>query len=133
LENPGGKVNKVILLGNLGADPVIKKLNSGETCCIFSLANSESFTDKDGKKQTKKVWTRIVCWKKTADLASKFLFKGRQVLVEGKLSHRTYERNGVKMNTSEVVASNLVFLGGKSSQHEESDNSQNQKQTSKPI
>jgi len=106
-------VNKVIVLGRLGADPEVKNITSGNTVCSFSLATSESWNDKQGQKQERTEWHRIVVWGKLAEICGKYLAKGRQAFVEGKLQTRSWEdQQGVKKYTTEIVANNVQFIGG---------------------
>ena len=104
-------VNKVIIVGNLGKDPEVKAVGQN-TVANFSLATSESYTDKSGQKQEKTEWHKIVAWGKLAELAGQYLKKGRQVYVEGKLQTREYEKDGQKRYSTEIVASSVTFLGG---------------------
>jgi single-strand DNA-binding protein len=104
-------VNKVIIVGNLGKDPEVKAVGQ-TTVANFSLATSESYTDKSGQKQEKTEWHKIVAWGKLAELAGQYLKKGRQVYVEGKLQTREYEKDGQKRYSTEIVASSVTFLGG---------------------
>lgn len=108
-------VNKVIIVGNLGKDPEVKAAGQ-TTVANFSLATSESYTDKSGKKQDKTEWHKVVAWGKLAELAGQYLKKGRQVYVEGKLQTREWEKDGQKRYTTEVVATNITFLGSKPSE-----------------
>lgn len=103
-------VNKVIIVGNLGKDPEVKAVGQN-TVANFSLATSESYT-KDGQKQEKTEWHKVVAWGKLAELAGQYLKKGRQVYVEGKLQTREYEKDGQKRYSTEIVANNITFLGG---------------------
>lgn len=106
-------VNKVILVGRLGADPELKQ-TSGDPVCNFSLATSDTWTDKEGKKQEKTEWHRIVVWGKLAELCAKYLSKGRQAYVEGKIQTRSWEdKDKVKRYTTEIVSREVTFLGGK--------------------
>jgi single-strand DNA-binding protein len=108
-----GGVNKVIIIGNLGANPELKYLPSGQAVCEMRLATSETFNDKQGQRQERTEWHRVVCWGKTAENAAKYLEKGRQVYVEGRLQTRSWDdKEGNKRYTTEVVAQQVVFLGG---------------------
>lgn len=114
-------VNKVILIGHLGRDPELRQTESGQAVCNFSLATSESWT-KDGEKQERTEWHRIVAWARTAELCAQYLAKGRQVYIEGTLQTREWEdRDGNKRQTTEVKALSVQFLGSKSDapQHEQ--------------
>lgn len=106
-------VNKVLLLGRLGQDPELKFTPSGQPVCNFSVATSESWTDKNGQKQEKTEWSRIVVWGKLAELCNQYLAKGRQVFIEGKLATRSWEdQQGQKKYATEIVASTVQFIGG---------------------
>lgn len=109
-----GSVNKVILIGNLGSDPPLRYTKKGTAVCNFDIATSEQFTNKDGEKETRTEWHRIVTWAKLAETCNEYLKKGKQVYIEGRLQTRSWEDNeGVKKYTTEVVASNMVMLGRK--------------------
>ena len=104
-------VNKAILVGNLGRDPELRHTNSGMAVCEFSLATSESWTGKDGQRQEKTEWHRIIVWGRRGETVAKYLSKGRQVYVEGKIQTREWQdRDGNKRYTTEIVATNVVFL-----------------------
>lgn len=108
-------VNKVILIGNLGADPEVRYTSSGGAVGNFSLATNESWTDKNGQKQERTEWHRIVVWGKTAENCGQYLSKGRQVYIEGRLQTRDWmDKEGNKRYTTEVVAQSVRFLGGSS-------------------
>lgn len=105
-------VNKVILVGRLGADPEIKTVGSGQTVARLSLATSENWTGKDGQKQERTEWHRIVVWGRQAENCGKHLSKGRQVYIEGRLQTRSWEDpQGQKKYSTEIVASTVQFLG----------------------
>lgn len=104
-------INKVILVGRLGADPEVKAIGSGSTVARLNLATSETWV-KDGQKQERTEWHRITVWGKLAEICGKHLSKGRQVYVEGKLQTRQWEdQQGQKRYSTEVVASTVQFLG----------------------
>lgn len=105
-------VNKVILIGNLGQDPAVAFTATGKAVAKFSLATSEKWTDADGNKQQKTVWHNIVVWGKQAEACGQYLAKGRQVFIEGRIDNRSYEKDGQKRYISEVVATDVRFLGG---------------------
>ncbi len=108
-----GGVNKVILIGNLGKDPEVRATPSGAMVANFSVATNESWTDKNGQKQERTEWHRIVVWGKTAELCGQYLKKGRQAYIEGKLQTREWnDKEGKKNYTTEVVAQTVQFLGG---------------------
>ena len=105
-------INKVILIGRLGQDPELKYTPSGAAVCNFSLATTENWADKNGQKQERTEWHRIVVWGKLAELCNQYLSKGRQAFVEGSLQTRSWEKDGVKRYTTEINARNIQFLGG---------------------
>lgn len=105
-------VNKVMLLGNLGGDPEMRSTAAGQMCATLSVATSEAWTDKDGQRQEKTEWHRVVCWGKTAEIAERFCRKGRQVHIEGKISYRSWDDpQGGKRYATEVVCSHLTLIG----------------------
>jgi single-strand DNA-binding protein len=107
-------VNKVILLGRLGQDPELKYTPSGAAVCNFSVATSETWTDKNsGQKNEKTEWHRIVVWGKLAELCNQYLSKGRQAFIEGKLQTRSWDdKDGNKRYTTEISATTVQFIGG---------------------
>jgi single-strand DNA-binding protein len=106
-------VNKVIIVGRLGADPEVKTVSGGTQVARLSVATSETWNDRDGNKQERTEWHRVVVWGKLADLCGKYLSKGRQVYLEGRLQTRSWEdQQGQKKYTTEVVAQTVQFLGG---------------------
>ncbi len=108
-------INKVMVIGNLGAKPVIRTLPSGQKVANFSLATTERFTDRNGAKQERTDWHRIVAFGPLADTCERFLSKGRQVYVEGRLTTRQYEakdESGKRYRT-EIVAQQLRLLGNR--------------------
>ncbi len=108
-----GGINKVLLIGNLGADPDMRYTPSGAGVCEMRLATNESWTDKNGQKQERTEWHRIVVWGKRAELCAKYLSKGRQCFVEGRLRTRSWDdKDGNKRYTTEIVATDVQFLGG---------------------
>ena len=110
-------VNKVIIVGRLGADPEVKTVGNGSTVTRLSLATSENWTDKEGNRQERTEWHRIVVWGKLADICGKYLAKGREVYAEGRLQTRSWEdQQGQKRYTTEIVANTVQFLGGRAEQ-----------------
>jgi len=108
-----GSVNKVILIGNLGADPELKYTRSNRPVCNLSLATNEVFKDKTGQKQERTEWHRVTVWGDSAENCSKYLAKGRTVYIEGSLQTRSWDdKEGKKRYSTEVVADRVVFLGG---------------------
>src|SRR5258708_22935643 len=106
-----GSINKVILIGNLGADPELKYTPSSRPLCNLRVATTEVFKDKTGVKQEKTEWHRVTVWGDQAENCSKYLSKGRSVYIEGKLQTRSYEKEGQKHYATDVVADRVVFLG----------------------
>ena len=105
-------VNKVILLGRLGADPEVRYTAGGTAVAKFNLATSETWKDKDGSKQEKTEWHRVVAFGKLGETCGEYLSKGKQVYVEGKLQTRSWEdKEGNKKYTTEVNVNNMVMLG----------------------
>ena len=107
-------VNKVILIGRLGADPEKLVTGSGKSVAKFNVATSETWKDKSGQKQEKTEWHRVVVWGPQADNCAQYLSKGRQVYIEGRLQTRQWDdKEGKKRYTTEVVAQSVQFLGSK--------------------
>lgn len=107
-------VNKVIVLGNLGKDPEVRHLPNGDAVCNFSLATTESWKDKDGNKQDKTEWHNVVIFRKLAEIAGKYLKKGRPVYIEGRLQTRKWQdKEGKDRYTTEIVADQMQMLGSR--------------------
>jgi single-strand DNA-binding protein len=104
-------MNRVLLCGRLGQDPEVRFIGSGKAVCTLSLATDESWTDGTGAKQQRTEWHRVQVWGKQAEACGQYLAKGRQVLVEGALRTRTYEKNGERRSATEVVAQRIEFVG----------------------
>ncbi len=110
----GGGINKVIIVGNLGRDPEVRYMPDGTAVTNFSVATSESWKDKQtGEKKERTEWHRIVAWRGLGEICGKYLSKGRQVYVEGKLQTRSWEKDGVTHYMTEIVAADVQFLGGR--------------------
>ena len=106
--------NKVNLIGNLGANPDVKIFDSGKKMVRLSLATSENYKNIKGEKVEETQWHNLVAWGKTADIAEKYLQKGSELAIEGKLSYRSYEdKNGEKKYITEIVINELMMLGHK--------------------
>ena len=107
-------VNKAILVGHLGKDPEVRFTNTGSAVANFSMATSEIWNDRDGKRQERTEWHNIVVWGKQAELCGQYLAKGRQVYVEGSIRTRSYDdkTTGAKRYVTEIVAQRIQFLGG---------------------
>lgn len=105
-------VNKVILIGNVGKDPEVRHLDSNVAVANFSLATSESYTAKTGEKVTNTEWHNIVAWRGLATIAERYIKKGRQVYVEGRIRTRSYDdKDGNKHYITEIYADNISLLG----------------------
>ncbi len=104
-------VNKAILIGNLGKDPEVRRTTNGTPVASFSLATSDSYTDKNGQRQDRTEWHNIVVWNKLADFAGKWLKKGKTVYVEGRIQTRSYGEEGAKKYITEIVAESVRFVG----------------------
>jgi single-strand DNA-binding protein len=105
-----GSVNKVIIIGRLGADPELKHTQSNRAVCNLSVATDE-YGGKDKEKRTE--WHRVTVWGEQAESCAKYLTKGREVYVEGRLQTRSYEKDGQKHYATDIVAHDVKFLGGK--------------------
>jgi len=118
-------VNKVILLGNLGKDPEVRHLENGTAVANFSLATSESYKDRNsGEKKTITEWHNVVAWRGLAEVAEKYLKKGDQVYIEGKIRTRQWEdKDGNKRYTTEIVIDNMTMLGGRGQAKEQNQDS----------
>ena len=104
--------NKVQLIGNLGNDPEIINLESGKTLAKFSIATNESYKNASGDKITDTQWHNVIAWGKTAQIIEKYITKGKEVAIEGKLTSRSYEdKEGNKRYITEVVCNELLMLG----------------------
>lgn len=112
-------VNKVTLIGNLGKDPKLKYTPSGTAVANFSIATEESYKDKSDQWQTKTEWHNVVLWSRLAEIAGEYLKKGNKVYIEGRLQTRSWEKDGVKRYTTEIVGQELVLLGGRSTETEQ--------------
>lgn len=105
-------INKVILVGNLGGDPEIKKTASDQSITLFNLATSKSWVNREGQRQESTDWHRIVVWGKLGETCANYLSKGRQVYIEGRIQTRSWEDDkGQKRYTTEVIANQVLFLG----------------------
>lgn len=105
-------VNKFIAIGNLGKDPETITTNSNNVS-KFSIAVTESWKNKDGEKQQSTEWVNCECWGRLSEIVDKYLKKGSQVFIEGKLKTDTYEKDGQKKYSTKIVVNNLQMLGGK--------------------
>lgn len=120
-------MNKVTLLGRLGADPEFKTLESGANLCTFSLATSERWKDNAGNKQERTDWHRCVAWAKTAETITHYFSKGDQILIEGRLNYEQWtDKDGNKRTTAKVTVSQFHFVGGAANTTESATGATNQ-------
>ncbi len=106
--------NKVQLIGNLGNAPEVKTLDGGKKVARFSMATNETYRDRAGRKETETTWHNVVAWGKIAELAEKYLTRGKEIAIEGKLVNRTYsDKDGIKRYVTEIVANELLLIGEK--------------------
>jgi len=107
-------MNKALLFGNVGKDPEVKRLESGNIVAKFSMATNKSYTNKSGEKVKETSWHNIVLWGKLAELAEKYVKKGDSIIIEGEISYRTYEdKDKVTKFTTEIIGKELHFAGSK--------------------
>lgn len=126
-------MNKVVLCGNLGADPEVRFTPSGQPVCTFSLATNEYFRDKKGEQQQRTEWHRVVTWGRLAELCGEYLTKGRQVLLEGQIRTRSWtDREGQKRWTTEIRAFTVNFLGAAQRERQQA-KTQEKAQATKPT
>ena len=105
-------LNRVMLLGNLGADPELKVTPGGQAVLKLRLATTETYLDRNNVRQERTEWHRITLWGKRGEALGKFLAKGDRIFVEGRLQTSSYEKNGEKRYSTEVVATNVILSGG---------------------
>ena len=109
--------NKVQLIGNLGGKPEVKNLEGDKKVATFSMATNESYRNANGEKVTETQWHRVVAWGKLAEIAEKYLDKGKEIAIEGKLVNRSYtDKDGNKKYITEVQLSELLMLGSKTTE-----------------
>ena len=110
-------LNKAILIGNLGRDPEVRYTPGGLAVANFSIATSEAWSNKNGEKETRTEWHRIVAFGKLGEICGEYLSKGKQVYIEGRIQTREWDdKEGVKRYTTEIVASQMIMLGAKDGQ-----------------
>lgn len=108
-------LNKVFLIGRLGRDPEVRYMPNGEAVCNFSVATSESWKDKNGQRQESTEWHNVTMYRKLAEIAAKYLTKGSQVYLEGKIQSRKYQgKDGIERTAYEIIANEMKMLGGNS-------------------
>lgn len=118
-------VNKVILVGNVGADPDVRYLDNGTAVASMSLATSETYKNKNGERITQTEWHNVVLWRGLAEIAEKYVKKGMQLYIEGRLQTRSWDdKEGVKRYTTEVVADNMQMLSRKDDKKNENSTTQ---------
>lgn len=106
-------LNKVILIGRLGRDPETRSMPNGEAVCNFSVATSEKYTDKNGQRQEATEWHNVTMYRKLAEIAGKYLTKGSQVYLEGKIQSRKYQgKDGIERTAYDIIANEMKMLGG---------------------
>jgi len=127
-------VNKAILVGNLGTDPELRYTPSGKAVANFSLATNEQWTNKDGEKEERTEWHRIVAWGRLGEICGEYLGKGSQVYIEGKIQTRPWEdRDGNKRYTTEIIAQTMQMLGGISKKEGEASSPEERHPVEEPI
>ena len=103
--------NSVRLIGNLGDDPKVRKLDSGKTVANFNIATNEIYRDQNGNKQSETTWHRLVAWGKQAEIVENYVKKGSEIAIEGKLTNRSYDnKNGEKQFITEVLVNSILLL-----------------------
>jgi len=117
-------VNKVILVGNLGSDPELRRTQSGTAVVSFSIATSEKWTDKNGQQNEDTEWHNITAWNKQAEILAQYLQKGSSVYIEGKLKTSSWDDNGVKKYKTDIIVREFQFLGGSKQQTQQQQNKQ---------
>lgn len=106
-----GTVNKVMIIGRLGADPEVRYAPSGNAVANFNVATNRSYKDRDGNQQDQTDWHRVVAWTRLAEFAKQYLHKGMRVYVEGRLQYREWQdQNGAKRNSTDIVANDIQML-----------------------
>lgn len=106
-------LNKVILIGRLGRDPEVRYMPNGEAVCNFSVATSESWKDSNGQKQERSEWHNVTMYRKLAEIAGKYLTKGSQVYLEGKIQSRKYQgKDGIERTAYDIIVNEMKMLGG---------------------
>ena len=126
-------VNRVFLIGNVGKQPEIRRLDSGVAVANFPLATSETYKNKAGEKVTDTVWHNIVIWRGLADVVEKFVNVGDSLYLEGKITNRSWDdKDGNKRYTTEIVVNNMQMLGGKGNEQTQSEPAEPTGNTTKP-
>jgi single-strand DNA-binding protein len=107
-------LNKCCFIGNLGQDPELKTTSGGTSVCNFSIACTRKWVDGGGAKKEDTQWIKLVVWGKQGEACAKYLTKGKQCYIEGRMQTRSYDKDGRKCYVTEIVADQVIFLGGKS-------------------
>ncbi len=126
-------VNKVILIGNLGKDPEVISFDGGVKKASFSIATTEVYRTREGQDMEQTEWHNIVLWRGLAEVAEKYLRKGSQIYVEGRIKSRSYEKDGQKRFITEIECDNLTMLGNKNSSDSSSSNERSTSGSSAPA
>lgn len=127
-------VNKAILVGNVGNDPEVKYLEGGTAVARFSLATTEVYKNRSGERVSQTEWHNVVVWRQLAEFTEKYISKGRQLYVEGKITNRTWEdKDGNKRYTTEIVANSIQLLGRKPDEESDSAGSGSERSSEKPV
>lgn len=114
-------VNKAILIGNVGRDPEVKYIDQDTPVARFTLATTESYRGKNGERVETTEWHNIVLWRGLAKIAEQYVKKGSRLYIEGRITHRQYEKDGTTKYFTEIVANNMVMLDNRSSRDNSSD------------
>jgi len=126
-------LNKVLLLGNLGRDPEVRYTSSGKAVATFTLATSQRWKDQDGNDQERTEWHRIVAWGRLGEVCGEYLSKGRQVFIEGRIQSRDWEdQEGNRRTTVEIIANDMIMLGGGGGQPQASERGDSERTPAAP-
>ncbi|WP_308904394.1 single-stranded DNA-binding protein [Neisseria subflava] len=127
-------LNKVILIGRLGQEPTIRYMPNGEAVCNFSVATSEKYTDKNGQRQEATEWHNVTMYRKLAEIAGKYLTKGSQVYLEGKIQSRKYQgKDGIERTAYDIIANEMKMLGGGNDSGQQSNQTPSQPRRQAPA
>ena len=127
-------LNKVILIGRLGREPELRYMANGEAVCNFSVATSETWNDRNGQRVERTEWHNITMYRKLAEIAGKYLTKGSQVYLEGKIQSRKYQgKDGIERTAYEIIANEMKMLSGNSQATQEQPRQQAQAATAAPV
>lgn len=127
-------LNKVILIGRLGQEPTIRYMPNGEAVCNFSVATSEKYTDKNGQRQEATEWHNVTMYRKLAEIAGKYLTKGSQVYLEGRIQSRKYQgKDGIERTAYEIIVNEMKMLGGGNDSGQQSNQTPSQPRRQAPA